>query len=131
MRVPTALIGCRVHRTSFDWQVRLGFADPDPGVRRRVDAELVVETGFRWRDAGGVWHDLEPGTRGRLAPVLEVFERAVHTVDVRGPGTLHLIFDDRSEMCVPPHPHYESWHLSGTGVDGITVGPGGEAAWER
>ncbi|MFF3911100.1 hypothetical protein ACFYZJ_35310 [Streptomyces sp. NPDC001848] len=28
-------------------------------------------------------------------------------------------------------PQFESWHLSGHGVDPIVVGPGGEENWER
>ncbi|MEU1597880.1 hypothetical protein ABZ468_34845 [Streptomyces sp. NPDC005708] len=29
-----------------------------------------------------------------------------------------------------PDPQFESWHLTGRGVDPITVGPGGEDDWE-
>jgi hypothetical protein len=42
----------------------------------------------------------------------------------------HLTFDEGVELHVGPHPRYESWNLTGTGVEPITVGPGGETDWE-
>lgn len=68
MKVPTALIGCHVDRTAFDYQVRLDFSALDPDEGYRVDAELVIETPFLLRDRDGEWHELDPGTRASLAP---------------------------------------------------------------
>ena len=36
-----------------------------------------------------------------------------------------------ARLTVPPHAAYESWNLSGTGVPGILVGPGGETGWSQ
>jgi len=126
MRVPTALIDCGVDRTAFDYQVRLSFSGLDPDEGYRVDAELVIETPFLLRDATGAWHELDPGTGSALAPVLDLFRRTVSGVEIRGKGALHLTFDDGSELHVGPHAQYESWNLTGTGVDPITVGPSGD-----
>ncbi|MDT4986138.1 MAG: hypothetical protein QOI74_232, partial [Micromonosporaceae bacterium] len=42
MKVPTALTGCCVDRTTFDYQVRLYFSALDPDEGYRVDTELVI-----------------------------------------------------------------------------------------
>lgn len=70
MKVPTPLIGSVVERTVFDYQVRLHLRARAVGEGHGVDAELIVEASFRLRDADGAWHELEPGTGPRLAPVL-------------------------------------------------------------
>ena len=129
MRVPTTLVGCVVHRTAFDMQVRLSFADPDPGVHRRIDAELVIETPFRLTDAAGRRYDLEPGSGSRLGPTLDLLHRVVRTVEVGPQGALELTFGSGAVLLVGPPPEFESWHLTGTGVDGILVGPGGDTNW--
>jgi hypothetical protein len=131
MKVPTALIGSRVERTSFDHQVRLSLSALDADEGYRVDAELVLETPFLLRDALGEWHELEPGTRGRLAPVLALFGQSLAAVDVQGRGALAIDFHDGAGLWIGPDPQFESWHLAGHGVDGVTVGPGGEDGWER
>jgi hypothetical protein len=40
-----------------------------------------------------------------------------------------LDFADGAKLTVPPNETYESWALSGDGVPGILVGPGGETDW--
>jgi hypothetical protein len=65
-----------------------------------------------------------PGTGSALAPALDLFRQTVSTVEIRGKGALHLTFDDGAELHVGPHPQYESWHLTGTGAEPITVGLG-------
>lgn len=130
MKVPTALAGAWVHRTAFDRQVRLSFRAGEPADGFRLDAELVIETPFRLRDADGRSYGLEPGTGVRLAPVLALFERTVTTVGVRGRGELVLGFDDGAELRAGPDSRYESWQLTGRGVDPVLVGPGGEDGWE-
>jgi hypothetical protein len=79
VKVPTALTGCQVWRSAFDYQVRLTLIARDPGAGYRVDAELVIETPFLLRDAAGEWHELDPGTGSRLAPVLDLFMRTITT----------------------------------------------------
>jgi hypothetical protein len=123
--VPTTLIGCQVGRTAFDYQVRLTLIGRDPDEGYRVDAELVVETPFLLRDAAGEWHELDPGTGSSLAPVLDLFMKTIKTVEVRDCGTLRMTFDDAAELFVAPHAQFESWHLTGHGVNPIQVGPGG------
>lgn len=122
MKVPTALTGCQVWRTAFDYQVRLTLIARDPDEGYRVDAELVIETPFLLRDADGGWHELDPGTGSRLAPVLDLFMKVITTVEVRNRGALALTFDDGSELFVGADPQYESWSLSGDGVDDVLVG---------
>jgi hypothetical protein len=131
VKVPTALAGCRVERTAFDYQVRLSLIALAPDEGYRVDAELVIETPFLLRDTAGEWHELDPGTGSRLAPVLDLFMRTITAVEVRDHGALALTFDDGSELFAGPDYQYESWHLSGHGVDGITVGPGGHTDWQQ
>jgi hypothetical protein len=129
MKIPTTLIGCHVDRTAFDYQVRLSFSALDPDNGYRVDAELVIETPFLLCDRAGEWHELDPGTGSSLAPVLDLFRQTVSAAEIRGKGALHLTFDDGAQFHVGPHPQYESWSLTGTGVESITVGPGGETDW--
>ncbi|SNY66360.1 DUF6188 family protein [Paractinoplanes atraurantiacus] len=126
MKIPTALIGCRVDRTAFDYQVRLSLSALDPGGTHRVDAELVIETPFLLGDPHGRWHKLDPGTGAALAPALNLFQRTVTGVKVRADGALHLTFDEGFQLCIDPHTDYESWSLSGTGIEPVAVGPGGE-----
>ena len=130
MKVPTALAGCRVERTAFDYQVRLSLiALAAEGYR--VDAELVIETPFLLRDGAGEWQELDPGTGSRLAPVLDLFMRTITTVEVRDYGALALTFDDGRKLFVGPDYQFESWHLSGHGVEDILVGPGGHSDWQQ
>jgi hypothetical protein len=131
MRVPTALIGCHVDRIAFDYQVRVSLSASDPDDGNRVDAELVIETPFQLSDRHGDRHELDPGTGSRLGPVLDLFRRTVIAVDIRDEGTLQLTFDDGAELGVSPDLEYESWSLTGVGVEPITVGPGGETGWQR
>jgi hypothetical protein len=134
VKVPTELVGCQVARTSFDYQVRLylnalTIYGEEGGYR--VDAELVIDSPFLLRDPDGEWHELDPGTGSSVAPVLDLFQDTVAAVDINKHGALHLTFTSTAEVFVGPDPHYESWHLSGTGVASVTVGPGGETRWER
>lgn len=130
MRVPATLVGSTVDRTAFDYQVRLSFSALDPVEGYRLDAELLIETPFLLCDAAGDWHELDPGTGSSLAPVMDLFRRTVTSVEIRDRGALHLTFDDGAELHVGPDRQYESWRLTGTGVEPITVGPGGETHWE-
>ena len=108
--------------------MRLYFFDPDEG--GRVDAELVMETPFLLRDREGEWRELGPATGSALAAVLDLFGRIVTSVEVRVEGALHLTFDDGAELHIGPHPQYESWGLTGTGVEPVNVGPGGDTDWQ-
>jgi hypothetical protein len=125
------LVGCQIQRTAFDYQVRLLVAALVPDEGYRVDAELVIETPFLLRDATGEWHELDPGAGSQLAPVLDLFLKTIVTVEIRGRGALALAFDDGCELFISPDPQFESWQLSGVGVDDVLVGPGGHTGWEQ
>jgi hypothetical protein len=131
MKVPTELIGCEILRTSFDYQVRLMLVGLGADEGYRVDAELMIETPFLMRDASGEWHELDPGTGSALAPALDLFKQTVTAVEVSDRGALTLDFSNEAQLFVGPHAQFKSWHLSGTGVQGILVGPGGETDWQR
>ena len=72
-----------------------------------------------------------PATGPSLAPVLDLFAKYVTEVDVTGRGTLSLGFDDGTRLSIEPDPDYESWNLTGSGIDPLLVGPGGETDWQH
>ncbi|MFD4171177.1 DUF6188 family protein, partial [Streptomyces albidoflavus] len=116
MKVPAELVGARVTRTAFDYQVRISFTDHDPDGRVRLDGELVIETPFTITDAAGTQAILFPGAGTALAPLLGLFTKAVTEAEVTGLGTLSLGFDDGTRLCIEPDPDYESWSLTGSGL---------------
>ncbi|MFE5301704.1 DUF6188 family protein [Streptomyces sp. NPDC056632] len=126
MKVPAELVGTRVTRTTFDHQVRIRFTDQAPDGRIRVDGELVIETPFNLTDASGHQALLTPATGPSLAPILGLFAKVVTETEVTGLGTLYLCFDDGTRLSVEPDSDYESWNLTGSGIDPVLVGPGGE-----
>ncbi|MGI5516353.1 DUF6188 family protein [Streptomyces sp. CA-106131] len=71
------------------------------------------QTPFLFRDAAG-----------------GLFGQSLTAVDVREHGALVIDFHDGAGLWIGPDPQFESWHLTGRGVDPITVGPGGEDDWE-
>ncbi|MEV3993638.1 DUF6188 family protein [Streptomyces sp. NPDC049837] len=125
------LVGTRVTRTAFDHQVRISFTDQAPGGRTRIEGELVIETPFTLTDASGHQALMTPGTGPSLAPLLGLFAKVVTETEVTGHGTLSLGFDDGTRLSVDPDPHYESWNLTGSGIDPVLVGPGGETDWQH
>ncbi|MCX5232723.1 DUF6188 family protein [Streptomyces sp. NBC_00233] len=129
MKVPAELVGARVTRAAFDYQVRISFTDHDLDGRVRLDGELVIETPITVTDAFGTRVSLTPGTGTALAPLLGLFTKAVTKAEVTGLGTLSLGFDDGTRLSVDPDPDYESWSLTGSGFEPVLVGPGGEADW--
>ncbi|WP_282691962.1 DUF6188 family protein [Streptomyces sp. CC208A] len=131
MKVPAELVGACVTRLAFDHQARITFADQTPDGRVRVNGELVIETPFTLTDASGRQALLTPGTGPSLAPLLGLFARVVTEIGVTGRGTLSLGFDDGTRLGVEPDPDYESWNLTGSGIDPVLVGPGGETDWRH
>ncbi|WP_030693349.1 DUF6188 family protein [Streptomyces globisporus] len=131
MKAPAELVGTRVTRIAFDHQVRISFTDQAPDGGIRVDGELVIETPFALTDASGHQALLAPATGPSLAPLLGLFARVVTETEVTGQGTLSLGFDDGTRLSVEPDPDYESWNLTGSGVDPVLVGPGGETGWQH
>ncbi|MFB7355994.1 DUF6188 family protein [Streptomyces gardneri] len=131
MKVPAELVGTRVTRTAFDHQVRISFTDQAPDGSIRVDGELVIETPFTLTDASGHQALLTPATGPSLAPLIGLFARVVTETGVTGQGALSLSFDDGTRLSVEPDPDYESWNLTGSGIDPVLVGPGGETDWQH
>ncbi|WP_329234456.1 DUF6188 family protein [Streptomyces canus] len=131
MRVPAELVGTRVTHTAFDHQVRISFTGHAPGGRIRIEGELVIETPFTLKDASGHQALLMPATGPSLAPVLDLFAKCVTEIEVTGQGTLSLGFDDGIRLSIEPDPDYESWNLTGSGIDPVLVGPGGETHWQH
>jgi hypothetical protein len=131
VQIPNGLIGCQVYQVKFDYQTALLLRRRDGGnSATHIDAWLVIETPFALRSRDGSAHELDPGTsRSALAPVIDLFLAAVANVSIEGRGTLTLDFADGAKLTVPPNETYESWALSGDGVPGILVGPGGETDW--
>ncbi|MET8644961.1 DUF6188 family protein [Streptomyces sp. NPDC004074] len=126
MKVPAELVGARVTGTAFDHRVRISFTDHGPDGRIRVDGELVIETPFTLTDASGHQALLTPAIGTSLAPLLGLFAGVVTETEVTGQGALSLGFNDGTRLHVKPDPDYESWNLTGAGIDPILVGPGGE-----
>nr|WP_244888873.1 DUF6188 family protein [Streptomyces purpureus] len=38
---------------------------------------------------------------------------------------------DGTRLSVEPDPDYEAWNLTGSGIDPVLVGPGGETDWQH
>jgi uncharacterized protein DUF6188 len=131
MQVPTSLIGSQVYQVKFDYQTAIElFHQDDSTMAIRVHAWLTIYTTFVLRSGDGSIHELNPETsRAALAPVIDLFLGTVTGVTVEGCGTLTLDFTDGARLTVPPDESYESWELSGVGVPGILVGPGGQTDW--
>ncbi|WP_258310138.1 DUF6188 family protein [Streptomyces sp. CG 926] len=93
--------------------------------------ELVIETPFTLTDPSGHQAFLTPTTGSSLAPILGLFARVVTDTEVTGQGALSLGFDDGTRLSDEPDPDYESWNLTGSGIDPVLVGPGGETDWHH
>uniref|UniRef100_A0AAU2VNF5 DUF6188 family protein n=1 Tax=Streptomyces sp. NBC_00008 TaxID=2903610 RepID=A0AAU2VNF5_9ACTN len=66
-------------------------------------------------DARRLWHG-SPACSPRSSPKPRV----------TGLGTLSLCFDDGTRLGVGADPDHESWSLTGSGLEPVQVGPGGE-----
>jgi len=131
VKVPIELVGCEVWRTTFDYQVRLTLVAHDSDGGYRVNAELVIETPFLMREESGEWHEIDPGNVDTLAPALRLFMRTVDAVEVGDRGALSIELRNGSGLFIGPDTTYESWTLSGHGVESVVVGPGGHDEWQR
>ncbi|MGX1123192.1 hypothetical protein RKD37_008555 [Streptomyces ambofaciens] len=131
VRVRAELVGTRVTRTAVDHQVRIGFTDHAPDGRIRVESEFVIETPLTLTDSSGHQAQLMPATGPSLAPALGLFAKCVTETEVTGQETLSLGFDDGTWLSIEPDPDYESWNLTGSGIDPVLVGPGGETDWQH
>ncbi|MEU5893932.1 DUF6188 family protein [Streptomyces sp. NPDC047461] len=99
----------------------------------------------RFPGRGGVFHDSAAGpclgpawahASGTSARPLwrryaPCSRSAVTEAGVTGQGTLSLGFDDGTRLSIEPDPDDESWSLTGSGIDPVLVGPGGETDWQH
>ena len=117
----TALVGCEVQRVCIDYQVTLTLVD-GAYQQERVNAGLQIEAPFRYEAVDGIGYDVRPGEVATLAPVVTLFKMIIQSVGFDG-RTLTIDFDGGARIEVGTLSHYESWNLTGTGVDGYIAGP--------
>lgn len=116
------LVGCRVTQLSLDYRVVLLLAT-EHGAGSQVDATLTVETPFELGAASGVSSSVVPGVMETLPTILPVLHAKVAEAHVDGRYQLTLRFTSGLSMKVPRDPQYESWELTGTGIEGWLMGP--------
>jgi hypothetical protein len=116
------LVGCTVGRLCLDYQVTLYIASTDGVYAERVDALLVVESPFTITRAGDPVQVNPSGKRG-LEATLGLLHREITQVEVGADESLSLTLDDNAQVNVPPDAHYESWQITGRGVQGWIAGP--------
>jgi hypothetical protein len=132
VQIPDRLVGCQVYQVRFDYQTSLLLRRDNGATGPGVNAWLVIETPFTFQGSDGLPLELDPGTsRSALAPMIDLFLATVSCVSVEGRGTLTLEFTGGGKLTIAPDEAYESWSLSGEGVEGILVGPGAEPEWTR
>jgi hypothetical protein len=118
----TPLVGCTVGRLSLDYQVTLLLASTDGVYGERVDALLVMGTSFTITRAGDVMH-VHPSEQDGFAATLGLLHRDIVAVAVGPDESLSLTFNGDLAVHVPRDQHYESWQITGRGVQGWIAGP--------
>lgn len=88
--------------------------------------EIVIESPFTLVSDGEA-HELDPGQRAALGPVLALYPDALLALAVGTDGDLRLGFESGASLTVPPDPHFEAWEVSGPGTRLIVCAPGGHA----
>lgn len=116
------LVGCTVGRVCLDYQVSLNLASTDGVYAERVDALLVVESPFTITCVGEPLHVVPSEMQG-LEAILGLLHRTITGAAVSADESLSLTFDGDQEVHVPRDPHYESWQITGRGVQGWIAGP--------
>jgi hypothetical protein len=116
------LVGCTVGRLCLDYQVTLSLASTDGVYGEGVDAFLVVESPFTITRAGEPLH-VVPGEKQGLEATLGLLHRTITGAAVSADESLSLTFGGDEEVHVPRDPHYESWQITGRGVQGWIAGP--------
>jgi len=108
-----SLAPCELSFIKIDHQVRLQF----------LGVEVVIESPFVLT-AGGIDHQLDPGERGNLGPLLRLYPDHLCTASVDPDCTLRLSFDRGATIAVPPDPDYEPWQIVGPGSALVVCMPG-------
>ncbi len=93
--------------------------------------EIVIESPFHMTAPNGTEYNLDPGLRGRLGPVLDLYPDALVTATVDADASLRLRFASGATLEVPADYAFEAWHVNGP--DGFLVvcetGGSGLAVW--
>jgi hypothetical protein len=92
-----------------DHQTRLQFGE----------FEVVIETPFRLMAPDGSDHNLDPGVRASLGPVLDLYPGALSTATVDSDGTLRLRLADGAALDVPASDGSDIW-ITNAGSDTVT-----------
>lgn len=116
------LIGCTVGQVCLDYRVSLNLANTDGIYAERVDALLVVESPFTITGFGEPVR-VDPNEKQGLEAAIGLLHRTITGVAVSRDQSLSLTFEGGQEVNVPRDPHYESWEITGRGVQGWIAGP--------
>jgi hypothetical protein len=106
---------------AFDYQGTLLLVD-GPSQAERVSAELVIEAPIRYTAEDRRWSVIQPGDVATLGPVVTLFGRTVQDATFDG-RVLALDFGNDVRIEVGTMAHYESWNLTGHGIQGYIAGP--------
>ncbi len=87
-------------------------------------ATLTLGTPFTVTLANSKIVTVEPDTRAGYGDVPTLLRRRISEASADAREALTVHFDDGSVLVIEPSTHYESWQLSGEGVQGWLVGPG-------
>jgi hypothetical protein len=99
-----------------------------------LDAGLEVRLGspFTFRSQDGRDVHIDPEQPNSIAPLLQLIRTAVAQLLVQRSGELKATFTDGSMIIAGPHPAYEAWEVTGSGLlseIGYLCGPGGGSPW--
>jgi hypothetical protein len=111
-----AIEGAEVSAITLDYRVSLLLIDPvDP---QRLGASLILGVPFAYRDSKVDAED--PST---MADCWRLLRRTIVAASADPDLNLSVSFDDGSSLQVDRNERYESWELTGSGVQGVLVGP--------
>ena len=106
--------------------VDLDFMRIDHAVRLHFGpVEVVILGQFALRTSGAEERCLDPGQRGGLGPLLDLYPERLVLIRVDGDASLHLAFADGASIAVPRDERYEAWHIVGPDDALIVCSPAG------
>jgi hypothetical protein len=114
-----AIEGAEVSAITLDYRVSLLLIDPvDPHHSQRLGASLILGVPFAYRDSKVDAED--PST---MADCCRLLRCTIVAASADPDLNLSVSFDDGSSLQVDRNERYESWELTGSGVQGVLVGP--------
>lgn len=122
------LLGCEVTRVCLDLEVKLLLARGAAGGDEEVAAELNVGVPFRVRFGSDERDpvtpvEVDPATAAGYERLPALLRRRLRSVTVHADESLTVAFDGPVEVVVPHHDRFESWAVTGTGVEDWLAGP--------